>query len=404
VTAAGSDRSCAEAGFSLPELLVATALLVSVVGGVFAMLDPAQGTYRAQPEATDMQQRLRVVVEALQRDLVMAGAGPYQGTPNGPLVYWFAPIQPHAAGADGEAMPGGPSSRAITIAYVPATAAQATTVGELPPGGSEVEVAAQPGCPEGDPLCGFSEGTRVLIVGPSGAYGVFTVTGAQGTRLQVQRRNGPGAESYPGGSRITEVSSHSYYLDEGVYRLHRYDGHLSDLPIADQVVTLRFEYFGDPSPPRLHRPVTDAAGPWTTYGPRPPPAGVDEPGDDWGPGENCVFRVVDGEHAPRLPDLPGPASGLVSLPIGLFADGPWCPGASNGAGVDLPDRFDADLLRVRKVRVTVRLQVATESLRGTNPPGTVLFANPGTSRSGHAFVPDREIRFEVTPRNMAVGR
>jgi hypothetical protein len=245
---------------------------------------------------------------------------------------------------------------------------------------------------------------RVLVVGPSGAYGVFTVTGVRGPRLQLAHHQGAIVGSYPDGSRIAQVTSHSFYLDESSQRLHRFDGRLSDLPLSDHVVKLRFEYFGDPVAPRVHRPVTDPSGPWTTYGPRPPPVGVDEPGEDWGPGENCVFRVVDGQHVARLPDLPGPASGLVALPLALLSDGPWCPGASNGAGVELPDRFDADLLRVRKVRVTVRLQVAPESLRGSNPPGAVLFANPGTSRSGHALVPDREIRFEVTPRNMAVGR
>jgi hypothetical protein len=62
------------------------------------------------------------------------------------------------------------------------------------------------------------------------------------------------------------------------------------------------------------------------------------------------------------------------------------------------------MLRVRKIRVTLRVQVGPASLRGTNPSGTTLFSNPGTATSGNAYVPDQEIRFEVTPRNMNIGR
>jgi type II secretory pathway pseudopilin PulG len=405
VSARPREGGRAEAGFSLPELLVATVLLVAVTGGVFGLLDPAQGTFRAQPEAIDMQQRLRVAVEALQHDLLMAGAGPYHGAAGGPLVYSFAPILPWAAGVPGAGGPGAPTARAITISYVPSTSAQATIRDDLLPGSSDVQVVAQPGCPPDDPACGFTEGMRALVFDPSGASGVFTVTDVRGVVLQVQHRGGPAAIVHRAGSCISHVVSHAYYLDDVVHRVQRYDGHASNLPVVDNVAGLGFEYFGEPAAPALRRPVSDPVGPWTTYGPRPPPVGVDETGDDWGPGENCAFRVVDGQHLPRLPDLSaGPPGALVPLPLELLADGPWCPGASNGAGLELTDRFDADLLRVRRVRVTVRVQVAPEALRGRNPAGATLFANPGTSRSGHALVPDHEIRFEVTPRNMHVGR
>jgi hypothetical protein len=43
-------------------------------------------------------------------------------------------------------------------------------------------------------------------------------------------------------------------------------------------------------------------------------------------------------------------------------------------------------------------------LRGANPVGRMLFANPGTARDGERFVPDQEIRFEVAPRNMQMAR
>ena len=61
------------------------------------------------------------------------------------------------------------------------------------------------------------------------------------------------------------------------------------------------------------------------------------------------------------------------------------------------NRFDADLLRIRRVRVTLRVQTAVASLRG---PAGVLFTNGGLSRSGGRSVPDLEMQFDVTPRNL----
>jgi hypothetical protein len=85
-------------------------------------------------------------------------------------------------------------------------------------------------------------------------------------------------------------------------------------------------------------------------------------------------------------------------------DGPWCPGVTNAAGAALSMRFDADMLRVRRVRVTLRVQAGAEGLRGANPAGQLLFIHPGPARQGGRIVPDQEVRFEVTPRNMNVGR
>jgi hypothetical protein len=47
------------------------------------------------------------------------------------------------------------------------------------------------------------------------------------------------------------------------------------------------------------------------------------------------------------------------------------------------------------------VQVANAMLRG--PAGT-LFRRAGTSRGGERYVPDQEIRFDVAPRNMNLGR
>jgi hypothetical protein len=104
--------------------------------------------------------------------------------------------------------------------------------------------------------------------------------------------------------------------------------------------------------------------------------------------------VVDGAAVPRLPDLSANGVGLVEMAPALLADGPWCPDAAS------PNRFDADLLRVRRVRVSLRFEAAPAELRGRGS----LFARPGTSASALALVPDAEAIVDVVPRGAGGGR
>ena len=78
-----------------------------------------------------------------------------------------------------------------------------------------------------------------------------------------------------------------------------------------------------------------------------------------------------------------------------MTDGPWCPDPNN------VNRYDADLLRIRKITVTLRVQTALAALRGSS---TLLFRNPGTVAGASQAIPDHELRFDITPRNMNLGR
>jgi hypothetical protein len=59
---------------TLAETTIAAGLMMTVTGSVFTLLSPAQGTFQAQVEAADRLQRLRVGVDALTQDLLMAEA------------------------------------------------------------------------------------------------------------------------------------------------------------------------------------------------------------------------------------------------------------------------------------------------------------------------------------------
>ena len=163
------------------------------------------------------------------------------------------------------------------------------------------------------------------------------------------------------------------------------------MPVVDNVVGLNFDYYGEPQPPQVVDPVKLT----TSYGPHPPSLAAQNPGGAFANGENCIIQVVAGSQVPRLPVLGGGGSTLVKLDATNLTDGPWCPDPNN------PNKWDADLLRIRKIVVTLRVQSAVASLRG---PASALFTVGGTSRKSTAWVPDQEIRFQVTPRNMNLGR
>jgi len=109
----------------------------------------------------------------------------------------------------------------------------------------------------------------------------------------------------------------TYYFKADTFELMQYDGGSSDLPMIEHVVSLTFEYIGVASPSDRN---------------------------------------------------------LVTFDPNVLVDGPWSEDASHR-------RFDADLQRVRAVRISARFESTTPSLR--------------------PFVPDETIVLHVALRNIA---
>jgi len=384
-----------EDGFTLIEMLLATTITVVIVGGIFAVTNPAQSVFAAQPELTDMHQRLRIAVDELQKDLLMSGNGGYAGASRGSLFRYLAPLLPYRIGDVSPDAPGSYHRDRLTVMYVPETAAQTRIGSPIDQTLAVVNIIQGPGCPAGDPSCGFAGGMAVVVTDELGAWDPFTVVDVQGPTLTLQHRGATLTRAYPIGSAILQFVMHTYWLKLDAagqtFQLMRYDGRQTDAPIAENVVALSFEYYGDPSPPEIISPSTRE----TTYGPKPPPLDSDNRDDSWAAGENCAFSSDGVSQIPRLSWLGTPGGGLIALSSSQLTDGPWCPDAS-AAG-----RYDADLLRVRMVRATLRVQAASPSLRGRAGP---LFAFAGTSLGGERFAPDLELSLDVTPRNLSVGR
>jgi prepilin-type N-terminal cleavage/methylation domain-containing protein len=389
-----------ERGFTLLELLVTVIIMLVVTGAIFALVDPSRGTFRAQPEVADIQQRMRVGVDTLSKDLVMAGAGVYLGSGSGSLINFFAPVFPYCVGALCPEPPalyqGGDQ---ITITYVPNTPSQTSVRDAMPDDSNNVKTFKQTSCgtngttfecangevSDGS-LCGFCVGDRAAIFDDTGSFDFFTVMHiqadnnpnlgpqlnhrGQGLSKQYCHEDDPPMVNckYPGHNpQIAKVETHTYFLDRDTRQLMHYTGdpEVKPVPVLDNVVDLRFEYFGDPNP--------------------------------------LLSVKCEAAHT----QLPSSGSSLVLLDEQLLRNGEKCPPADEEGKVNA-NAFDADLYRVRKIRVLLRVQTGLDDLRGRDAAGAQgprkLFQIPGYSASGTRFVPDYELSFEVSPRNMNLAR
>jgi type II secretory pathway pseudopilin PulG len=398
-------------GFTLVEALVATSITIVVTAAVFEVLRPSGGVFQGQPEASDMQQRLRVAVDQLTHVLMNAGAGPYSGLNDSTdgqtarsLVNYFAPVLPYVqssnANDDGR---GKFFSTRITVISVPTRAAQTPLTSEMASNVAAIQVD--------DPLRRFhadgvdgADGTRAVIYDWTGAFDEFVVNAIDVNAGHLELQHSALSQSYRVPSRISEVMSHSYFLKPETRQLMHDDGFGVATAVLDNVIGLSFEYYGDPVPPAFLAPDTPNLS--TTYGPPPPGLDARVPVASWPDGENCVWTIQKAGSTPtyvsRLPLFgDGHSGALVLLTAADLTDGPWCPDAAS------QNRYDADLLRIRKIRVTIRLQTGNAALRGSGSLAQgpdALFTIPGTAARLPGTVPDQAIRFDVSPRNLNLGR
>jgi hypothetical protein len=358
------DTPSNDAGFSLVESLLSLVLMLVITGSVFSLVNPGTTVSHAQPEAMDMQQRARIGSDLLFRDLFMAGAGTYAGPKGGALTNFFAPIIPRKMGMTGADTYTVVRSDAVTISYIPNTYSQTTIRSAMPQASAELKVEDVPNCPKHNQLCGFVEGMTILIFDNQGHFDFFTVTNVQHDAGHLQHRQQDLSYPYQVGAIVTQAESHTYYYDAVNRQLRHYDGYQTDVPVVDNVAGVQFEYFGDPNPPMTPKPSLGTA--------------------------NCLYNAA-GALLGGLSVLTPAGGSLAPLPLSMLSDGPWC-----GAGAN---RFDADLLRIKRVRVTLRIQ-ASQAMRATGSQ----YSSAGTSESALRALPDYSVTFDVSPRNMNLGR
>ena len=241
----------AQQGFSLIEIVVAMALTGVVLAAVFTAIDPAHGSFAAEPEVVDMQQRLRVATQTLAEDLVAAGARSGTAASLGLAAARLPAVLPYRVGPLNGSPPSSATADVVTILSVPVTAAEMTIADAIRAPAAETTIVATTGCPltggGPDPACGLRTGAMVLVRDREG-FDVFSVSSIAGSTVSLEQVRHTLARPLPAGSLIVEVAAATYYLraDDAArtYQLMRYNGRSSDAPVVDHVVALGFEYVG----------------------------------------------------------------------------------------------------------------------------------------------------------------
>jgi prepilin-type N-terminal cleavage/methylation domain-containing protein len=149
-------------GFSLIELLVAMAVMVTVSGALMSLILAGESIARAEPEAADLQQRARVALQTLGAELALAGAGLDRGPQAGMLAQFFPPIAPSSDGG-------------LTIWYVSSREAQATLAVPLADGATDAILQNGGNCPATITGCAFTPDTTAIVFDAHGCRDVLRV-------------------------------------------------------------------------------------------------------------------------------------------------------------------------------------------------------------------------------------
>ena len=242
-------------------------------------------------------------------------------------------VLPYRAGRTGGDPPGTFRVDAVTTLYS-SSFAKPVLATVLPAASAQARINIGPGCPLNDAVCGLSRSSTVLASDDTKSFDTFHVDDVDGEVLVLRHTMADSAKVYTPGSRLVEAVVRSYFLKVDA--------------ASDSVQLVR---------------------------------------DD---GDGAAVPVVDHVVDLRL-EYFGGTSNTERLDASHLADGPWLPDAMS------TNRFDADLLQVRSIVVTIRVESALAALRG---PAGPLFFRGGTSRLGSRFLPDFQMRVHVSPRNL----
>ncbi|MCY4601129.1 MAG: hypothetical protein OXF27_14565 [Acidobacteria bacterium] len=341
----------------LAELVVAAAVVMVLLGTVFTLVDPARGGLGVQPEIAEMQQRLRSGFVRLQTDLLLAGSGPHASV-DVSVARLRPPVVPALFGHR-HALASGATfvSDALTMMYAPPGDVATPLAGAFSGLPGDVPLAPDGSrCRPGIATCGFSANSLALMFDASGRSDIVRVLRVFDGTLRIRPVGEGPAQPFAAGASIMPIAVRGYYHDRASARLRFQNGWVTDVPVLDDVVGLSIRYFGRPA---LSADIR--AG---------------------GPLAPCLAAALAAQPIAQADTVQSEEE----LTAALLTDGPWCGGRF---------RYDADLFRVRRIRVEIRLQASAARHRGRDP---ALFTRPGSAR--HSLAPDLVGIIEVTPRTL----
>lgn len=347
-------------GFGLSELLVASAIALVAAAALALELRAAASHVRLSAESVDVSARLRSTLDTLSAAVSQSGAGLAPTASDGLLPVALPFVWPtRVAVSDVDPELSAFDDR-ISVLTGDASGRQAGLAVAMSSPWAAVSVAPLPGCPVLDAVCGFRSGDLALIVDRRGRADLLRVTSTIAGVLTHEPAMLSHAYDPQDHVRLVPVEPRAFMFDRSGAVLREYRGRSASLPLTDHIVEFRLELLGEPDPNALPRPA---------------------------PGEaSCTFAADGSSTLSILPRVRGPWA-VVSPAV--LTDGPSCGVA--------PFRFDADLLRVRALRIVVRAEASDAGVRGDDPR---LFSRPGRAREGGVIV-DQQVRLDVWLRQVA---
>jgi Tfp pilus assembly protein PilV len=422
-----SDR-IRERGFTLTEVMVATAVMIIVFVGILMLYDRANNVFKTSNESADMQQNLRVAYDRVLADVRMAGFDYKRGGPLMPgqsAAPWtptraysagtlVAPTTPNGhtyrattAGTSGAVQPAWPTGTGDTVVEAGATPPitwqeNGAAVYEQPD--EQVEYAGdtaitirgnfdysanQPGDTDHGrepaietasthfPLIttGNDEIVTYALVSNSKPSG--TAPNNQSITMYIDINSGgtvPTRTARPGGSaeRLVTIPGVDLTNNNPPYTLYRFtfdnSGAVQRIPLADNIRSLNFFYYADPSG---QVPLRDALG---ALAPNVGGGGQYSPtvAGSWNAPQRMVRSRIRGIRVRLV--------GMSPQPDPKFADTSTAAGVETGMytstdSVGQPV-FGADTVAPRYRRVAADTMVAPRNLGLTGMPQSFLQPPP----------------------------
>ncbi|MDH4065855.1 MAG: prepilin-type N-terminal cleavage/methylation domain-containing protein [Acidobacteriota bacterium] len=369
-------------GFTLVELLLASVITLMLLGAGLTMAASARWSFAVEPAALDTVRRAREGVSALVDAIGGAGGGIAVGDGVWALGTSVPIVRPLTALDEA---PGSRFTALWVLRAVPGGVGR-LAIAQTGPGGS-LTLDRTAACPLTTAVCGFGVDDVAAIFDDRGHLDVFEIVSVSDGQARITPR-APLAFAYGAGAWVLGARVDRIGLvpqSDGSQTLTRITWAGAREPLIEGVVNLDIVAWGRADAPAL-RDAEDGPG-LASYGLEPPaPDEVDDEGV-FTIGEHCMAGREGGEPRSRLSVRPVESDGLARLGPSDLEDGPWCP---NGGAVTA---FDADLFRLRRLDVVMRVEVLSAEFRG---PAGRLFTRGGTAAlDAPRWIRDRTLSFSV---------
>lgn len=227
-------------GFSVIELLIALAIVLSIAGLLAQVVEPGRLAFERVPAELDLHQRGRTVIDVITRAVRSTDTDVAATAALGA----FADLLPVVSLTD----PDGTGSRYSTLTVMaPVANAAQGTLDIAQASATAALTLAVTACPNVKEVCGFNPGTTAVIMDGAGHHDVFIVasTIAASRTLTADRAF---SHVYPAGSAVIEIDRHTFALavqGDGSYSLLRLTAAGAAQPVVDHIAELSFHAAAD---------------------------------------------------------------------------------------------------------------------------------------------------------------